>query len=64
MCHGLLQIVDPPENAATVDAEIPAAEAGAAVEHEAGTRRSKCHNLGPHQIGKVKRARSLDVEAA
>ena len=24
----------------------------------------KCHNLGPHQIGKVKHARSLDMEAA
>ncbi|HEX6112171.1 MAG TPA: hypothetical protein VFZ10_07680, partial [Geminicoccaceae bacterium] len=64
MCHDLLQVVNPLPNATAVDAEIPPAEASAAVEDKAGAIGSERHDLGAHQIGESENGGSLDVEAA
>jgi hypothetical protein len=56
--------VNPAQNATAVDAEIPPAEASAAVEDKAGAIGSERHDFGAHQIGKSENGGSLDVEAA
>lgn len=54
----------PAENATAIDAEIPEAEAGAAVQDQAGAVAFERDDLGAHPIGKAQYGRALDVEAA